>query len=224
MEKKPTLRGFTLLETLCVVAIVATLAALLFPVFASVRLGAKTTESMSNVRSVGIALLIYQGDHDDRFPWATDDFSRTFSWLHGADANLVKTLPLYSDVLRPYTKSREVFRSPVDTGTTLMENGGLPYLRQPSLYVATGSSYEYTVSAGLRLSGSMPGLSRFPLLRSGAGHWLCGCEEMPKGQFSPHADPEMTRAFRYSIAFGDGHAATLSYIQWYDLGAPGSEL
>ncbi len=220
MVSNPWKKAFTLVETLCVVGIVAALAGLLFPVFAAARLRARSVSCLGNVRAVGLATLIYQGDHDDRFPWATDDFSRTFPWLHGADADLVKTLPLYSDVLRPYAKSREVFRSPVDSGTTLMENGGFPYLRQPSLYAATGSSYDYMVSAGLKMSGSTPGLSRLPLLKSAAGHWLCGCAEMPKGQGSPQADPEMARTFRYSIAFGDGHAETMSYTRWYGLGAP----
>jgi len=48
--------GFTLIELLVVVAIIALLAAILFPVFAKAREKARQSVCQSNLRQIGIAL------------------------------------------------------------------------------------------------------------------------------------------------------------------------
>ena len=212
--------GFTLVETLCVIAILGALSALAFPAFAAARRSGRATESLSNVRQQGLALLMYCGEFDDRFPYATDDFSRTFPWLHDDDAGEVVKMPLYNDVLRPLVKDARAFRCPLDDGTEVMENGGFAYRRKPTLFQAVGSSYLYSVSAGMRLSGSQPYLSRFPMIRSAAGHWDSALGPMVAGESSPASDPAKAAGYHYAIAFGDGHARTLSYQAWWDLGAP----
>lgn len=69
MESEATVtRAFTLIELLVVIAIVAILAGLLFPVFAQAKLAAKKTGSISNQKQLGVALVLYAGDHDDAYP------------------------------------------------------------------------------------------------------------------------------------------------------------
>lgn len=60
--------GFTLIELLTVIAIIGILAAILIPVVGAVRSAARTAVCKSNLREIGSALLLYAGDHDDRFP------------------------------------------------------------------------------------------------------------------------------------------------------------
>lgn len=57
--------GFTLIELLVVIAIIAILAAILFPVFAKVRLKAQQAADLSNTKQIGLALMQYVQDYDE---------------------------------------------------------------------------------------------------------------------------------------------------------------
>jgi prepilin-type N-terminal cleavage/methylation domain-containing protein/prepilin-type processing-associated H-X9-DG protein len=61
-------RAFTLIELLVVVAILAVLAALLFPVFANARDKARQAACFSNLKQIGYALHMYVQDYDDHLP------------------------------------------------------------------------------------------------------------------------------------------------------------
>ena len=61
-------RAFTLIELLVVITIIAILAAILFPVFAQAKEAAKKTSCLSNLKSIGTAMVLYQSDYDDYFP------------------------------------------------------------------------------------------------------------------------------------------------------------
>lgn len=67
-----SVRGFTLIELLVVIAIIAILAAILIPVFASAKVAAKRTQSVSNLKQLGTAVQMYLGDYDDRYPRTMD--------------------------------------------------------------------------------------------------------------------------------------------------------
>lgn len=65
---RPAGAAFTLIELLVVIAILATLAGLLFPVFAQARAMARKSTCISNLRQVGMGVLAYTQDYDEQFP------------------------------------------------------------------------------------------------------------------------------------------------------------
>lgn len=62
-------RGFTLVELLVVVAVVATLAGLILPALSKARLRAKRMACLNNLRQYALADLLYLGDHQQLPPF-----------------------------------------------------------------------------------------------------------------------------------------------------------
>lgn len=102
-------KAFTLIELLVVIAIIAILAAMLFPVYAQAKTSAKKTTDLSNVKQLGLSILIYASDNDDILPSAY--FHRAFNpALGGTRGGYVH----WSGMVMPYVKSQEMFVSPGD--------------------------------------------------------------------------------------------------------------
>lgn len=80
-QKKP---GFSLIELLVVMAIIALLISILLPALSSARRLGMRTKCLSNMRQIGTAVLMYLGDNDDHFPMTMETLStgapQTISW------------------------------------------------------------------------------------------------------------------------------------------------
>jgi prepilin-type N-terminal cleavage/methylation domain-containing protein/prepilin-type processing-associated H-X9-DG protein len=72
--------GFTLIELLIVIAIIAILAAILFPVFATAREKARQTTCASNEKQLSLAFLQYATDFDETLPFAYGANAADRSW------------------------------------------------------------------------------------------------------------------------------------------------
>ena len=66
--RKRTSRGFTLIELMVVIAIIAILAGILFPVFAGARDKADQIACISNMRQIGMAFHMYANDWNELLP------------------------------------------------------------------------------------------------------------------------------------------------------------
>lgn len=120
-------KGFTLIELLVVVAIIAILAAILFPVFARVKRSAQRTACLNNLKQIGTAINMYMQDYDETFPkacgmgpalhgmqvspllWAK---SAQPSMLFFGDAYNAGTIRFYPNLIAPYVKNNKIFQCP----------------------------------------------------------------------------------------------------------------
>ena len=129
-------RAFTLIELLVVIAIIAILAAILFPVFAQAKEAAKKTQSISHLKQIGTATLIYTGDNDDRFPLGLTVNTTTGLWRRTGghaipDGWLVTSRYIPSEDAMGVTNSTEPYRKNYDMllipGTSGTPVGGITY-------------------------------------------------------------------------------------------------
>ena len=97
-------RGFTLVEVLIVIMIIAVLAAIVFPSFMHAKRQAHISDCGSNMRQLFVGLTLYATDYDDFAPpWSTTK-------LVGTDGNWIAGEPRkWRDTLSQATKSPQVF-------------------------------------------------------------------------------------------------------------------
>ncbi len=107
-------RGFTLIELLIVIAIIAILAAILFPVFAKARDKARQAACSSNMKQIALATAQYLQDFDGVFP--TQEGSSMYNYMtnagfSGGSPNVPLNYDLFNQ-LQPYVKTTQIFACP----------------------------------------------------------------------------------------------------------------
>lgn len=83
MKRKSHAGGFTLLELLVVLAIIAVVAGILFPVLAQAQRAALKATCQSNLRQIGLAFSLYLTDYAECFPNTGDPYlwmGRRWRW------------------------------------------------------------------------------------------------------------------------------------------------
>ncbi|RYX83328.1 DUF1559 domain-containing protein [bacterium] len=168
-------KAFTLIELLVVIAIIAILAAILFPVFARARENARRASCQSNLKQIGIGILQYVQDYDERYP-----AGGTFYYANLGGVNVAQTWDL---TIQPYLKSYQIVTCPSDTMTPEVllptlgnvrrsyayanyiravpgSGGATPAVNSPGRPIAAMPAPSLTVLLGERIGLTADGLTR----------------------------------------------------------------
>jgi prepilin-type N-terminal cleavage/methylation domain-containing protein/prepilin-type processing-associated H-X9-DG protein len=198
-------KAFTLIELLVVIAIISILAAIMFPVFARARENARRASCMSNLKQIGLGVMMYVEDYDETYPY--NRLSGVY-WMDG---------------LKPYVKNTQVFVCPSASAATstwiyeghyganaqIMVNGDAPVpspIKMASV-VTTASTYMLMDYGAWRIFSDFPNTPTNSSYLPGVGDLGKNCSGATAKYQS---DCQSGRHFDgVNVAFADGHAKWL---------------
>ncbi len=192
-------RAFTLIELLAVIVLVVVVVAFLFPIPSKPREKSWQVTCLSNEKQLGLGLMQYQQDYDQRFPRGVQPANNGSGW---------------AGAVYPYVKNQYVFKCPDDTASQSVAGG-------VTLYPV---SYAMNSEAVIDRSGKktppgllyVPGDTVLPGEVSGAGTNSTD----PQEAGSPHKSP-MDFSDNIVWADGDNKAACCNpHVYKYAIGAP----
>jgi prepilin-type N-terminal cleavage/methylation domain-containing protein/prepilin-type processing-associated H-X9-DG protein len=194
-------RAFTLIELLVVIAIIAILAAILFPVFARARESARRASCLSNLKQIGLGMIMYTEDYDEHVP--------PIDINAAADTNANNPYG-WADAIQPYLKSTQIFQCP-------SEQWGTKYNGDPSHYGSGYTDYwmnimlskpSYQGSGGVSIA-EIDYPSQMVFLADGGGTWANGPSYYSSARYSSNGVSKSSAPIGYCNATSAPHLAVI---------------
>jgi prepilin-type N-terminal cleavage/methylation domain-containing protein len=158
--RQPAVRGFTLVELLVVIGIIAMLAGILLPAIEKARAKARGIQCLNNLRQLGIGWHMYADDSsgalvpnwgsgiagmDETCPsWAAGVMDYTAS-PHNTNINYLVRPGIgdrpYGALLGPYTRDYRIYRCPADRSWVEIDGQRHARVRSVSMNLYTGANW-----------------------------------------------------------------------------------
>jgi prepilin-type processing-associated H-X9-DG protein/prepilin-type N-terminal cleavage/methylation domain-containing protein len=212
--------AFTLVELLVVIGIIALLISILLPALGKARRSAQTLKCLSNLRQLGMATVMYNGENKQFMPYPTTTLSQDALWFNALDPYLqamdsnpngrtgVAAQRNYKDY-----KQCVVYDSLLGGKTS----GGQDNLKEFARTFKMNSMIRHNNPAAQAKVTEIKNGSEFVLFGDGVSLDLTGDipDNFESGQFSfevndvTEASPALRHNGGANILFVDGHAATI---------------
>ncbi len=146
-HRPQTRRGFTLVELLLVVTIVAVLAGLILPALAGFRTKAKAANCVLQMKAFGVALQLYADDWDDSIPpnrmGIGTPRSQTWvgGWVTGRSPDGTNRTFLKDSLLSPYLPAISVWHCPGDRSRIYLDGKYYDRVRSVSMNYYMGANW-----------------------------------------------------------------------------------
>ncbi len=143
-------RGFTLMELLIVIGIIGLLAGILLPVLSRAKESARRTQCASNIRQIGMGLMMYANENEEVFPQDTTTVVERPS---------MRSLNM---LYNTYISDKKIFKCPSDAKVTKLTNAGMSISTANDSFdqIECSYGYDYTHTqaddAGVALASDRP--------------------------------------------------------------------
>lgn len=211
--------GFTLIELLVVIAIISILAAILFPVFARARENARRASCLSNLKQIGLGVMMYVQDYDEIYPRAVQKNEQPMTIAGIQDVSFSgERAWLWYALVYPYVKSTQIFHCPsgpaVGTYPTYGNYGANRYmLSYHDVAPVNMASIEAPASVYMLMDAGAYYMDPARVANPSNGWYIPGTAEFATGgsvTSSYDADWKNGRHFNgINMAFADGHVKWL---------------
>ncbi|MCC6444512.1 MAG: prepilin-type N-terminal cleavage/methylation domain-containing protein [Armatimonadetes bacterium] len=216
--------GFTLIEVLVVVAIIAILAGILVPVMAKVRGSARAANCISNLNQIGKAYRMYLQDYDQCIPPAINEYDRyAYGWPAGIPRDNIRV------ALMNYVREEGIWQDPGDTGAhpdnalgqevaSYYEVFGTSYCYYPAFWFRNARVLGPLMETSLYGNINMQNSYSNAILFNDGGHGMLTnhCRNQPREVWSLYAPASWHQDDSVTVLFRDGHAKRIStseYVQ-----------
>lgn len=207
----PPCRGFTPVELMVVIGILAVLAVAGFTAGSRALDASKQTACMANMRNIGAALMLYANDHDGRFPGTTHTADLDSSWIYQLQEDLGRFDETRVCPADPKRKQR-------------LKARGTSYILNSYIFVPETDPFGETIGPALNKVSAIPQPERTMLAfvcsdTTGTGpgndhthsnqwnNWQAVCADISPDRFGGGSADHSKGASNY--LFADGHVESI---------------